>query len=80
MRAYEPDKHLEELNGGLQIIPETERLIDQICADGYSSIIYLGIGGTLLAEGQVLKLAKQCGCRLPIYLENAADLVWEAPA
>ena len=80
MRTYDPEKHLEEMKSGLQIIPEVEHLVDQIVKNGYSSVIFVGIGGTILAESQVLRLAKQYGCCLPIYLENAADLVLEAPS
>lgn len=80
MKAYEPEKHLEEMKTSLQVISEAERLVDQIVQNGYSNIIFVGIGGTILAESQVLHLAKQYGCRLPVYLENAADLVLEAPA
>ena len=77
MRAYDPEKHLEEMRQGLQLIPETERLVDEICREGYSSVIFVGIGGTILAEGQVLRLARQYGARLPLFLENAADLPLE---
>ena len=71
MKAYDPQQHLEEMQQALQIIPETERLIDQIVEKGYSTIIFVGIGGTFLAESQVLRLAKQYGCRLPVYLKQS---------
>ena len=47
---------------------------------GYSNIFLFGIGGTLLYAGQIMHTAKQLGCDLPIYLENATDFLYEGNA
>ncbi len=67
----------EETRLGLALRPQIEEMIDKVCEEGYSSVLFVGIGGTQLAAGQVLKIAKQLGARLPLFLENAADLVTE---
>lgn len=77
MYKYDPEKHLTEVRTGLGLKGQIEAIIDRVCEEGYSSVIYVGIGGTVLAAGQVLKIAKQLGAKLPLYLENAADLVLE---
>lgn len=63
----------QEHQNGVDIIPKTEKIIDQVCEEGYSNIFYIGIGGTVLYANQMMHIAKQSGSRLPIYIENAAD-------
>ena len=63
----------QEHQNGVDIIPKTEKIIDQVCEEGYSNIFYIGIGGTVLYANQMMHIAKQLGSRLPIYIENAAD-------
>ena len=59
------------------MIPEVEKVVDQICDEGYDNIFLFGIGGTLLYAGQIMHTAKQLGCSLPLYLENATDFLYE---
>lgn len=63
----------QEHQNGVDIIPKTEKIIDQVCEEGYSNIFYIGIGGTVLYANQMMHIAKQSGSRLPIYIENATD-------
>lgn len=63
----------QEHQNGVDIIPKTEKIIDQVCEEGYSNIFYIGIGGTVLYANQMMHIAKQLGSRLPICIENAAD-------
>lgn len=63
----------QEHQNGVDIIPKTEKIVDQVCEEGYSNIFYIGIGGTVLYANQMMHIAKQSGSRLPIYIENAAD-------
>ncbi|WP_367565506.1 SIS domain-containing protein [Lacrimispora sp.] len=63
----------QEHQNGVDIIPKTEKIIDQVCEEGYSNIFYIGIGGTVLYANQMMHIAKQLGSKLPIYIENAAD-------
>lgn len=69
----------DHLNG-VNLIPEVECIVDKICEDGYSNIFLFGIGGTVLYAGQIMHTAKQQGCTLPIYLENAQDFMYEGNA
>ena len=63
----------QEHQNGVDIIPKTEKIVDQVYEEGYSNIFYIGIGGTVLYANQMMHIAKQLGSRLPIYIENAAD-------
>ena len=62
-----------EHENGLGIVARTQEAVDQICAEGYENIFYIGIGGTILYAGQFGHIVKEIGSRLPLYLENAAD-------
>ena len=63
----------QEHQNGVDIIPATQEIVDKVCADGYSSIFYIGIGGTVLYANQMMHIVKQLGARVPLYVENAAD-------
>lgn len=73
MLNFDEARVRQEHQNGVDIIPQVEKIVDQVCADGYSSIFYIGIGGTVLYANQMMHIAKQLGSRLPIYIENAAD-------
>lgn len=73
MLKFDAAKIRQEHQNGVDIIPQVEKFVDQICEDGYSSIFYIGIGGTVLYANQMMHIAKQLGSKLPIYIENAAD-------
>lgn len=63
----------KEHENGVSIIESTQKVVDQICKDGFSNIFYIGIGGTLLYAGQMIHIAKQQGSTIPLFLENGAD-------
>lgn len=73
MLNFDEAKVRQEHQNGVDIIPQVEKIVDEVCAGGYSSIFYIGIGGTVLYANQMMHIAKQLGSRLPIYIENAAD-------
>ncbi len=73
MFNFDEAKIRQEHQNGVDIIVKTEKFVDQICQEGYSSIFYIGIGGTVLYANQMIHIAKQLGSRLPLYIENAAD-------
>lgn len=77
MLKFNEEKLLQEVRTGLALKEQIEKLVDAVCEKGYSAVLFVGIGGTILAAGQVVKMAKQLGARLPLFLENAADLVAE---
>ena len=73
MQNFDEAKVRQEHQNGIDIIPQIEKIVDQVCAEGYSNIFYIGIGGTVLYASQMLHMVKELGARLPLYLENAAD-------
>jgi len=73
MFNFDEAKIRQEHQNGVDIIPQIEKFVDQVCEEGYSSIFYIGIGGTVLYANQMMHIAKQLGSKLPLYIENAAD-------
>ena len=80
MLNFDESRVRTEHQNGVNLIPEVEKIVDKVCEDGYSNIFLFGIGGTLLYAGQIMHTAKQLGCDLPIYLENATDFLYEGNA
>lgn len=77
MLNFDEARVRQEHENGVRLIPEVEKAVDKICEDGYSSIFFIGIGGTFLYASQVGHIAKQLRSRLPLYIENAADFLYE---
>lgn len=77
MLNFDEAKVRQDHQNGVDMIPEVEKVVDQICGEGYDNIFLFGIGGTLLYAGQIMHTAKQLGCSLPLYLENATDFLYE---
>lgn len=64
---------LEEQENGAAIVPEVEKIVDDICEKGYKNIFYIGIGGTVLYANQMACIVKEVGSTIPLFVENAAD-------
>lgn len=77
MLNFDEAKVRQDHQNGVDMIPEVEKVVDQICDEGYDNIFLFGIGGTLLYARQIMHTAKQLGCSLPLYLENATDFLYE---
>lgn len=77
MLNFDEAKVRQDHQNGVDMIPEVEKVVDRICDEGYDNIFLFGIGGTLLYAGQIMHTAKQLGCSLPLYLENATDFLYE---
>lgn len=77
MLNFDEAKVRQDHQNGVDMIPEVEKVVDQICDEGYDNIFLFGIGGTLLYAGQIMHTAKQLGCSLPLYLENATGFLYE---
>ena len=77
MLNFDEAKVRQDHQNGVDMIPEVEKVVDQICDEGYDNIFLFGIGGTLLYAGQIMHTAKQLGCSLPLYLENETDFLYE---
>jgi fructoselysine-6-phosphate deglycase len=73
MFNLDEQKILQEHQNGVDIIPQVEAVVDEICMKGYDNIFYIGIGGTELYARQMLHNAKQLRLKLPLFIENAAD-------
>ncbi|MEM1484287.1 SIS domain-containing protein [Oscillospiraceae bacterium PP1C4] len=73
MLNFNSEQLEREHQNGVDIIPQVETAIDDVCAKGYSNIFYVGIGGTVLYANQMAIIAKHAGSTLPIFVENAAD-------
>ena len=73
MFNFDEAKVRQEHQNGVDIIPQVEKIVDEVCEKGYSSIFYIGIGGTVLYASQMMHIVKQLGAKVPLYVENAAD-------
>lgn len=73
MRSIDPEKiKMEHLNGK-NLIPEVEALIDKFAVSDYTSIFFIGIGGTEFYARQMAYFVKERKSLLPLHIENAAD-------
>lgn len=77
MLKFNEEQVRQDHQNGVNLIPQAEAIVDKICERGYDNIFLVGIGGTLLYAGQIMHTIKQLGSTLPIYLENAADMMYE---
>ena len=73
MFNFDEAKVRQEHQNGVDLIPKVEKIVDEVCQKGYSSIFYIGIGGTVLYASQMMHIVKQLGAKVPLYIENAAD-------
>ena len=48
MLNFDEAKVRQDHQNGVDMIPEVEKVVDQICDEGYDNIFLFGIGGTLL--------------------------------
>ena len=54
MLKFDEASLLLEQENGAALIPEIERIVDEICLKGYENLFYIGIGGTVLYANQIL--------------------------
>ncbi|MDD3173460.1 MAG: SIS domain-containing protein [Herbinix sp.] len=73
MYNFNAEQVMKEHQNGVDIIPQVEAAVDEVCKKGYKNIFYIGIGGTILYANQMAAIAKQAGSKLPLFVENAAD-------
>jgi len=74
MLKYDRTDLIEKSTRTLDVIGKTEKIVDEICQKGYSTIFYVGIGGTITYEWQMEAILKPISA-LPLHVENAAELV-----
>ena len=75
MFNFDKEKYLEgEKRAATELVNNTVKLVDEICAKGFSNIFFVGIGGTITYAWQVETIVKSHST-LKLFVENAADLV-----
>lgn len=60
--------------GALGLRPQIEKAIDDICAKGYSNILYIAIGGTW-AHALQIKSIVETHSNIPLIIINAGDFI-----
>ena len=53
LRGFDEGEALASVNGALALRPKIEGIVDQIWADGFDGIWFMGIGGTWASAMQV---------------------------
>lgn len=74
MLKFNEEEIRKDIQNVLACRPEVEKVVDSICSDGYENLILLGIGGTYAASME-LESYMRGHSSIPVYLENAADLL-----
>ena len=72
MLKYNEEKERQSVKGALALRPEINKIVDQVCQDGYKNILWLGIGGTWASCLQVEVRMKEKSS-LNFFCENAAE-------
>ena len=62
--------------GALELRSEIEKIVDGICEEGYSNIIYIAIGGTW-AHAMQMKSIIETQSTLPFITINAGDFIYQ---
>lgn len=72
MIKFDEQKLLAGFQGGIDLRPQIEEIVDEICEQGYDQICYLGVGGTwassLQAESHIREFSD-----LPVIVEQAGQ-------
>lgn len=74
MLKFDETKQLDSVNGALALRPQIERIVDEICDQGFDGIWFIGIGGTWASALQV-EVYLRGKSALPVYVEHAAEFV-----
>ena len=74
MLKFDEKNELNSVNGALAIRLELEKIVDEICNEGYKNICWLGIGGTYASCLQAEVHMKEYSA-LNFFVENAAEYI-----
>lgn len=74
LRNFDEQKAIDEVNEGLSLRPQIEKIVDQIWEKGFDSIFFIGIGGTYASSMQV-EVYMRGKSALPVFVENAAEFL-----
>ncbi|MBO0432489.1 SIS domain-containing protein [Enterococcus sp. DIV0660C] len=72
MLKFDEQKQINDIQGALELRPQVEQIVDEICERGYDAIFYLGIGGTYASAMQAETYIKGHS-NLPVYVQHAAE-------
>ena len=74
LRSFNEEETRESIKGALALRPQIEKIVDQIWADDFDSIFFMGIGGTWASALQV-EVYMRGKSALPVYVDNAAEFL-----
>lgn len=72
MLKFDEQWQLDSVNGALSIREDIEKIVDEICEEGYRNICWLGIGGTY-ASAQQAEIHMKEFSGIDFFVENAAE-------
>ncbi|MDO1604672.1 SIS domain-containing protein [Lactobacillus sp. YT155] len=71
MLKFDEKKLLDNLQGGLELRPQINEVVDRVHNEGYSNVCWLGIGGTYASSMQAVVHMKERSA-IETFYENAA--------
>ena len=74
MLKFNAQKKIDSVRGALALRPQIEKIADELLADGFDTLFFLGIGGTWASALQVESYFKSQSA-LPVAVENAAEYI-----
>lgn len=74
MLKFNEQEKLNSYNGILELIPEIEKIADEIYDRGFDHLFFLGLGGTYCSSLQVYSYMKG-KTTISVYVENAAEFL-----
>ena len=72
MLKFNEQQQIDDIQGALELRPQVEKIIDEVCEKGYDNIFYLGIGGTYASAMQAVTYINGRS-DLPVYVQHAAE-------
>lgn len=72
MLKFNEQQQIDDIQGALELRPQVEKIVDEICEKGYDNIFYLGIGGTYASAMQAVTYINGRS-DLPVYVQHAAE-------
>ena len=73
MRNFDVENYMQEGKTAYSKRADIEKMADEVTARGFENIVVIGIGGTWAEWHPVVHVMRHY-TKLPIYLENAAEL------
>lgn len=74
MLSFNEEQFFKIERGALELKPQIDAVVDRVCEEGYSNIVYIGIGGTW-AHAMILKSMIENMSVIPFVTVEAADFI-----